>query len=277
MIVKGLLCAVGALGLTGLAASSGVAARSAENRTGVYRPVVVELFTSEGCSSCPPADAVLAQLNVEQPITGVQIIGFEEHVDYWDRLGWRDPFSSAASSARQAEYQRTVFRTGTVYTPQAVINGRIEALGSDRSALSAAVRKVAQEAVPTLRVAAVRRGSSLLVSVQADGRECATPAEPCDVVVVVTEDHLVTHVQRGENGGRTLVHGAVLRQLATAGTVSAGDGGLSTDVSIKWDPAWQGANLHAVAFLQSRRGRQIVAAGVASALEGGAVDNTTAR
>src|SRR3954447_2844775 len=79
--------------------------------------VIAELFTSEGCSSCPPADTLVRQLADAQPFDGAYLIAIEEHVDYWDRLGWRDPFSSAQFTSRQTEYNDRVFRTGSIYTP----------------------------------------------------------------------------------------------------------------------------------------------------------------
>src|SRR5262245_52837901 len=92
--------------------------------------VVAELFTSEGCSSCPPADALLQQISSSSPVDGVQVLGLEEHVDYWDRLGWRDPFSSATFSNRQAEYAARSFRVGQIYTPQLIVDGDFESVGS---------------------------------------------------------------------------------------------------------------------------------------------------
>ena len=91
--------------------------------------VVVELFTSEGCSSCPPADAVLSDLVRNQPLAGVEVIGLSEHVDYWNRLGWADPFANTEFSSRQAAYDERVFRADRLYTPQIVVDGQHEAIG----------------------------------------------------------------------------------------------------------------------------------------------------
>jgi hypothetical protein len=105
--------------------------------------VVAELFTSEGCSSCPPADQLLASLASAQPIEGVDVLALGEHVDYWDRLGWRDPFSSALFSQRQNQYDEAVFRTNQVYTPQLVADGQFQCVGSDRAAVERALRAAA--------------------------------------------------------------------------------------------------------------------------------------
>src|SRR5262249_35745900 len=106
--------------------------------------VLVELFTSEGCSSCPPADDILSDLVQHQPIENVTVIGMGEHVDYWNHLGWRDPFSSALFSARQSEYDARVFHSGTIYTPQFVADGRIQAVGGDRMAVRRAIADAAR-------------------------------------------------------------------------------------------------------------------------------------
>ncbi len=136
--------------------------------------VVAELFTSEGCSSCPPADAVLSQLVLGQPVAGVEVLALGEHVDYWDRLGWRDPFSSA-----------------------------------------------------------------------------------------LTENNLLTEVRRGENGGRTLRHSAVVRSLNPVGTLSPHERTWSTGVSAPVAPEWKPPNLRVISSLQERESRRIIGAGSA--------------
>src|ERR1700687_3781096 len=106
--------------------------------------VVVELFTSEGCSSCPPADSVLSDIVHRQPVPGVEVLALGEHVDYWDRLGWRDPFSSAAFTTRQSEYETQVVHTNSHYTTQLVVDGQLERVGSDLDAVQRAIRQAAQ-------------------------------------------------------------------------------------------------------------------------------------
>ena len=127
--------------------------------------VIAELFTSEGCSSCPPADTLLRQFAEAQPFDGAQLIALEEHVDYWDRLGWRDPFSSAQFTTRQTEYSDRVFRTTGIYTPQLVVDGVRECVGSDRSAFAPLWRIDPQTARGGPR--AIRRGR---VASQRDGQ-----------------------------------------------------------------------------------------------------------
>lgn len=222
--------------------------------------VIVELFTSEGCSSCPPADELLGELIHRQPIGNVTIIGLGEHVDYWDRLGWRDPFSSAIFTSRQSEYESAAFHTGSIYTPQLVVDGRFQAVGSDRSAVAHAIQRAAQLTKATIRIGT--NGSSdaeaaLTVDVAVPS---ALRGQGLDVFAGVVERDLVTNVRRGENRGRTLKHAAVVRTLKIVGAMSAAEAEFSKTVTFPIDRSWKRPDLEAVVFVQERTTRHIIGA-----------------
>ena len=175
-------------------------------------PVLVELFTSEGCSSCPPADALLARLATER-FTGARVVALSEHVDYWDDLGWRDRFSSPALTRRQEAYARRMGLSG-VYTPQLVVAGRVQAVGGDERAARTAIGSAAR--VPGGRIAArlVRDGPEAgAIDVDAQW----APGTSAEVLVALVQDRATTRVERGENAGRTLAHASVVRSLTLAG------------------------------------------------------------
>jgi hypothetical protein len=155
------------------------------------RPIVVELFTSEGCSSCPPADALLAEL-----ATRPDVLALSFHVDYWDRLGWKDPFSSPEATARQQHYAR-LLGISTVYTPQIVVDGRWEAVGSDRAAVEHALHKARQERTQVPLTLALDRRQAR-IGLGPGGRAAAV-----SVVLIGFDRHRVDTVERGENEGRT--------------------------------------------------------------------------
>jgi hypothetical protein len=209
--------------------------------------VVVELFTSEGCSSCPPADAVLARLHREQPVPGVQLIVLSEHVDYWNSLGWKDPFSAAIFSDRQGRYG------DHIYTPQAVVDGGADVVGSDERALVRAVTAAGREPHGTLRLTASPTGVRIAVT-------GLTGHSDAEVTVAVVEDGLVSTVERGENAGRTLAHTAVVRALHRVGTVAAGADQWTGEVPVLLKDSWKQPRM--VAFVQDARSRRILAAGV---------------
>ncbi len=226
-------------------------------------PVIVELFTSEGCSSCPPADDLLTDLIRNQPVAHVTIIGFGEHVDYWDHLGWRDVFSSSAFTDRQSDYERQRFRTGSIYTPQAVVDGRFQVVGSDSAALRRAILNAAS--APKAAIALSVSGSSDLVA-QID---VTVPAglssdHGLDVMAAVVERNLATKVQRGENGGHLLKHGAVARTLVSAGVVKPSERTFSRRLTLHVDPGWKRSDLQVVAFVQDRTTRAIAGAAAQS-------------
>ena len=224
---------------------------SPETRT----PVLVELFTSEGCSSCPPADELLANLAKSQPVAGALVIPLSEHVDYWNHLGWSDPYSSKLFSERQGAYA-AAFRNSGVYTPQAVVDGGVELVGSDQSKMQSAIASAALD--PKLHVVVTRAGSSLRVRVE------PSPSGPkgqgAQVLLAIVESGLQSQVSRGENSGRRLSHTAVVRKLEVVGLLQ--DGVFEKEIAVKLDPSWKAENLSAVAFVQERPTGKVLGAGL---------------
>jgi hypothetical protein len=217
--------------------------------------VVVELFSSEGCSSCPPADENLAYLAREQPVDGVEILPLELHVDYWNRLGWADPFSSPAFTDRQQRYARAFGQRGT-YTPQMVVDGAREFAGAKTAKAKEAIAAAAL-APGRATVTIDRAANGVRVSVAGASAEA-------DVLVAVTESGLATDVPRGENAGSHLAHAPVVRDLERIGAVSGG--GFTASFSPKLEATWRRENLRVVAFVQ-RRGDLRVTGAAATTLE----------
>ena len=170
------------------------------------RPVVVELFTSEGCSSCPPADAIVADLARSRP----DLLPLTFHVTYWNNLGWQDPFSFQAATDRQRRYVAASV-SPNVYTPAMVVDGRRDVVGSDRAAVEATLARAEAEATTAAPVAVARAGDALVITVGAGtgaGR----------VLLLGYDRQHQTHVGRGENGGRTLLEANIVRSMSVAGT-----------------------------------------------------------
>lgn len=183
------------------------------------RAVLVELFTSEGCSSCPPADALLKLVNGSRTNAGALIVGISEHVTYWNQLGWSDPYSSSEYTERQNAYSRR-FQLDGPYTPQMVINGAEQIVGSDRAALAQAVEKE-EEQKPrmSLRILSLSvAGDKVTVKFSAAGD---VPAKGVDLIAVLADDSAKSNVLHGENSGRLLAHVAVARSLSRVGKVQA--------------------------------------------------------
>jgi hypothetical protein len=229
-------------------------------------PVLVELFTSEGCSSCPPADALLAQIDTRQPVSGAQAIILEEHVDYWDDQGWRDPFASKAATQRQEDYANTLH--AEVYTPQMIVDGRTELLGSDQNAAQHAIEKASGARKTSLELSWVGMTSTMggpkLLRVRVgriSGADNASAGQNAEVWMAITESHLHSDVRRGENAGRGLEHDGVVRKLTSLGRAS-GSGEFSFDLQtgVKLSPDWKRENIRVVVFVQDVRSRRIYAA-----------------
>ncbi|HTS30829.1 MAG TPA: DUF1223 domain-containing protein [Bryobacteraceae bacterium] len=190
------------------------------------KPVLVELFTSEGCSSCPPADALLEKLDRSQPIPGAQIVVLSEHVDYWNHIGWADPYSSPAFSARQEQYARR-FRTQGPYTPQMVVDGRSEFVGSDTRAAEAAIRAAIKQPKLEIRILESEAAPGIEVSPLPAGT-----GHKAAVFAAIAADAGTQDVSRGENKGRRLHHVAILKELKQIGTVDDRTG-LKTNLRVE--------------------------------------------
>ena len=198
------------------------------------RPVLVELFTSEGCSSCPPADALLMKLEQEQPVIGAEIIVLGEHVDYWDRLGWRDRFSSHEYTQRQNGYGDR-FHLESVYTPQMVVDGSEQFVGNDSSRARQAIQHAGQTAKIGLRLFSIAvEHHKVTGAVSLVASPTALPRG--DLYAALVDPAVVTDVRSGENGGRQLKHVGVVRSLARIGSVQAlGNGPVKFSLPVQED------------------------------------------
>jgi hypothetical protein len=214
-------------------------------------PVVIELFTSEGCSSCPPADALLVELGRKSPPAGTQLILLGEHVDYWNYIGWTDRFSSAAFSERQNDYAKQL-HLATVYTPQMVIDGHLQLVGNGAAEVYRDISKAAAEPMPAQVSLRWESPQKLRIAVQAPA------GERPKVLLAITEDGLSTAIGKGENSGRTLQHAAVVRQLRELG--KAANGQFESNVDVAAHPDWNPAKLKVVVLVQQPSGKILGAA-----------------
>lgn len=193
-----------------------LAGRGQDVRAGESQPVVVELFTSQGCSSCPPADALLTELAARPDVLALSM-----HVDYWNYIGWQDPFSSPEVSERQRAYGKSL-GLRVVYTPQIVVDGRHDVVGTDR----AAIEKAIAEAAARRHVDVALRGDD------AAGYRVALPQtaleEPARIWLVLYDREHETPVSRGENAGRTIRNSNVVRAIVPLGRWS----GAATELPI---------------------------------------------
>jgi hypothetical protein len=212
-------------------------------------PVLVELFTSEGCSSCPPADVFLQKLDQLQPIANAQLIVLSEHVDYWDHDGWKDPNSSPVLTDRQAAYERAL-GLSTPYTPQIIVDGAGEMHISDAQQIERALQQAAATPKIAIRLEGVgvdlANPALLRAHVVADEN---TDRHNADVYLAVALNQVDSQVLRGENGGRRLHHTAVVQQLVRIGKLERGQR-FALDVQIKLNPGINAQNLRVVAFAQ---------------------------
>jgi len=230
-------------------------------------PVLVELFTSEGCSSCPSADALLARLQRAQPVPDAEVLALEEHVDYWDSLGWHDRFSSQQFSARQSAYVERL-SLNSEYTPQMIVDGTDQFVGSDvvhalRSIARAAATPKLTLSLSPLSVDGNRIAGQVLVPRPAASRRRSAPVPHADVYAALVQSMASTQVLTGENGGQTLHHVSVVRGMQRIGSLAQ-----ATSMPLKFSFAAPSdaatADLRVVIFIQ-RAGQGAVLGAASSA------------
>ncbi len=222
-------------------------------------PILVELFTSEGCSSCPPADEFVQKLDALQPVDGAQLIVLSEHVTYWDHDGWKDANSFPALTDRQSAYVHAM-GLPTPYTPQVIVDGAKEMHINDAQQ----VEKLFQQAVTTpktpVRISAVSmdQGTPGLLRTHIE-TEVNTSKSNADVFVAIALDHVDSQVLRGENGGKRLTHVAVVQQITKVGKLQKGKT-FAEDVQLKIKPGIELSRIRVVAFIQEPGPGQLLGA-----------------
>ena len=213
------------------------------------QPVLVELYTSEGCSSCPPADRVLARLAKEQPNADAEIITLALHVDYWNYLGWKDEFSSALYSRRQNGYAER-FRLDSIYTPQMVVDGQAQFVGSNFGQARQAIAEAVKNEKANIEIS--NDVNNLKVNISE-----LPPHENSYVWLAIAENNLRTNVRRGENSGRTLEHVSVVRDLKLLGELAPTAKTFASETAWQIQPNWNKKNLKFVVFVQGKETKKV--------------------
>jgi hypothetical protein len=228
-------------------------------------PILVELFTSEGCSSCPPADKLLEKMDALQPIHGAQLIVLSEHVDYWNHDGWTDPFSSASITERQTEYVR-MLGLQSPFTPQMLVDGTNQLQIQDAQNTLKVLQQAAATPKLPLRLNSITVGTGSPLNIQGHAAADANALKhKADVFVAIALDHVESQVSRGENSGRHLTHVAVVTQISKIGKLEPGKS-FDQDFHLKLKlPAADSTGIRIVAFAQESGPGKILAATLAKA------------
>jgi hypothetical protein len=229
-----------------------LAAAASTQSTHTRVPVLLELFTSEGCSSCPPADEFLTSLDRAQPISGAELIVISEHVDYWNRLGWIDRNSSRFFSDRQTSYAERL-HSDDVYTPQLIVDGTYGLAGGDREKAERAIRSALHARKTSISIQASNKGVSAQVHVAIAG---AVGRGASDVYLALALDRVSTSVTAGENSGHELTHPAVAFSVRKLGTLE--DSPFKRDILASFGDEAKNARVRIIVFAQDRRTGRIV-------------------
>jgi hypothetical protein len=238
--------------------TAGVEARPVGD-TGLRTPVLVELFTSEGCSDCPPADALLKKLDASQPVSNAEAVVLSEHVNYWDGDGWRDPYSLQEVTTRQGDYASRLRLDGP-YTPQMVIDGQKEFVGSDGHRAAQVIENAAQVQKVPVSLSAIQLEGENTLTLHVESSPLGSPRS-ADVFLALADDSDQSNIRGGENSGRVLTHVAVVRTLSRVGTIDRG-GAFSKDLKVSTANT-NHRDLRLVAFIQETGDGRVLGVGAA--------------
>lgn len=214
-------------------------------------PVLVELFTSQNCPTCPAAERVLSELESTQPVAGAEIITLAWHVNLWDSFNWKDEFSSPFFTQRQVIYSRSL-NIGEIYTPQMFVDGTTHFIGSKQDKAAKAIAQAIK--MPKAEINLSLDGDKLSVEIPSlPKRQAAT------VYLALTEDKLVRRLERGNNEGKTMEYPSVARSIHPVATVSALTAQFKTETYLQLQPEWRKENLNIIVFVQENASRKIIA------------------
>jgi hypothetical protein len=214
-------------------------------------PVLVELFTSQNCPTCPAAERVLSELESSQPVAGAEIITLAWHVNLWDSFTWKDEFSSPFFTQRQVIYSRSL-NIGEIYTPQMFVDGATHFVGSKQDKAAKAVAQATK--MPKAEINLSLNADKLSIEIQnLPKRQAAT------VYLALTEDKLVRRLERGNNAGKTMEYPSVARSLHPVATVDAQAAQFKAETYLQLQPEWKRENLNIIVFVQENVSRRIIA------------------
>ena len=214
--------------------------------------VLLELYTSEGCPTCPPADANLARLEREQPVVDTEIITLALHVDYWNSLAWKDAYSSPLFSRRQQIYSQAL-KTGESYTPQMIIDGRAEFAGNNLAKARKAITEAAKTSKAAIEITPHAAGYKIEIT--------GIPAhETATVFLAITEDNLASNRKSGLKLNEKVEHISVVRELKSLEMLAAAETNLKIETALQIQSAWKKENLKLVVFVQENASRRILGA-----------------
>jgi hypothetical protein len=212
--------------------------------------VLVELFTSEGCSSCPPADKSLAFLQEQQPVGNAEVIALGFHVDYWDYIGWKDVYAKREYTRRQENYAEA-FRLGSSYTPQMVVDGSLEFVGNNSNKANNAITSSIQNQKGSVDLS--RTGDKLSIKISGLPKHSDST-----VFLAIAEDNLSSDVKRGENSGSKLIHQAVVRELSAAGMITPEQTSANFEANVNLKSDWKKQDVKFVVFVQENETKKVL-------------------